>query len=351
MNKNRILILVGVLVLIIVGGGIVFYKLLGSNPLSQNGTGTKIKPLIGFSLGTLREERWQKDADYFTEKVENLGGAVKVQYSGEDAKLQISQAENLILQGAKVLVVVPYDASTAGAIVEKAHAANVKVIAYDRMIPNSDVDLFITFDSRVLGKLQAQEIVKRVPKGKYAYVGGSPTDNNALLLKEGTMGVLSPLIKKGDITIVTESFTPNWQPEDAYRTLKNYLASGKTVDAVVAANDGTASGVIRALKEVGLAGKVPVSGQDAEITACQRLIDGTQAMTIYKPLEDLAKQAAEEAMRFAQGKNAHTNGSLNNGKINVPSYFLDPIVVTKSNLDKAIIDSGFHTREEIYGKK
>jgi D-xylose transport system substrate-binding protein len=349
--KKVLLLVVGVVIIIAVG--IWGFDLLKS-PLTTDKDTTKSNASqlrIGFSLGTLQEERWQKDADLFTARAKELGASVDVQYSGEDSALQISQAENLIIQGVKVLVVVPYDGKAAATIVEKAHVAGVKVIAYDRMITNSDVDLYLTFDSRKLGELQAQEVTKSVSKGKFAYVGGSPSDNNASLLKQGSMKVLDPLIKKNDITIVSDTFNQGWSPDEAYKTIKQYLSSGKKLDAVVAANDGTAGGVIRALKEFGLAGKVPISGQDADIAACQRVLDGSQTMTIYKPLSQLAKTAAEEAVKFAKGENPMINGSINNGKIDVPSYFLDPIVVTKDNLDSAVIDSGFHTREEIYGKK
>ena len=340
--------IVAVILLAIVAGG--FYLInLARTPKPVNGT-IEGEPLrIGFSLGTLVEERWQKDADLFKARAEELGATVDVMYSGEDAVLQTAQAENLIIQGVDALVVVPYDAEAARAIVDTAHAAGVKVIAYDRMITESDVDLFVTFDSRRLGALQAEEIVKRVPKGKIAYIGGSPTDNNAALLKEGSMMVLQPYVESGDIEIVVDTFSAGWSPDEAYKTIRNYLASGGALDGVVAANDGTAGGVINALKEFGLVGTVPVTGQDADLTASRRIVAGSQAMTIYKPLKALAETAAEEAVRFAKGEDAQTNGSLYNGKIDVPAYFLDPVVVTRENLDSVIIDSGFHTRADVYG--
>jgi D-xylose transport system substrate-binding protein len=351
MNKKGLIGLMILIAALIVGGGVILFRMVSVEAPSKTADNTADRPLIGFALGTLREERWQKDADLFTARANALGADVEVKYSGEDGNLQISQAENLIVQGAKVLVVVPFDAATSKVIVEKAHAAGIKVIAYDRMIPDSDVDLFLTFDSRKLGELQAAEILKHVSKGKFAYIGGSPTDNNASLLKQGSMKVLNPGIKNKSIALVVDEFSPGWHPEEAYKNIKAYLASGKTLDAVVAANDGTAGGAVQALKEYGLAGKVPVSGQDADLAACQRIVQGTQTMTIYKPLKDLANKAAEEAMLFAEGKPAQTNDTLNNGKIDVPSYFLDPVVVTKENMDSAIIASGFHTRDEVYGKQ
>lgn len=343
--------LVLLVVVAIAGLAFTFYRISFTDTDTAISNSENDRVLVGFSLGTSREERWIKDADFFVERANELGANVAVKYSGEDSALQISQAENLIIQGVKALVVVPNDAVAAARIVEMAHTAGIPVIAYDRMITNSDVDLYITFDGRRLGELQAQEIVKRAPKGDFAYIGGSPTDNNAFLLKEGSMKVLDPLIKKGTVDIVVDTFSVNWQPEEAYKALKAYLASGKTVDAVIAANDGTAGGSIRALREYGLEGKVPVSGQDADVAACQRIIAGTQAMTIYKPLKTLAYTSAEAAVNMTLGKKAVVNGSINNGRKDVPSYFIDPIVVTKDNMDAVIIDSGFHSRESIYGKK
>jgi D-xylose transport system substrate-binding protein len=341
-----------VIVVVFALGGLAFaFFSLNSSDTTKTSTadGKGDKILIGFSLGTSREERWIRDAEFFVERAKELNADVEVKYSGEDSNLQISQAENLIIQGVKTLVVVPNDASAASRIVDMAHKAGIKVVAYDRMITNSDVDLYISFDGRKLGELQALEVVKRAPKGNYAYIGGAPTDNNAFLLKEGSMKVIDPLIKKKDIVLVVDAFSTNWQPEEAYRTLKAYLSSGKTVDAVIAANDGTAGGSIRALKEFGLIGKVPVSGQDADISAVQRIIAGTQAMTIYKPLKTLAYKSAEAAVDFVLGKTPVSNGSINNGRKDVASYFIDPIVVTKENVDSVIIGSGFHSREDVYG--
>ncbi|MFA5095356.1 MAG: substrate-binding domain-containing protein [Candidatus Paceibacterota bacterium] len=349
MNKKifLIFILIAVIVGICVGLLVLFNKL----PSDSSDTGNTMKEniRIGFSLGTSQEERWQKDVSNFVERAKELEAIVEVKYSGEDPKLQISQAENLIIGGVKVLVVVANDSASASQIVDMAHKAGIKVIAYDRMIDKSDVDLYVTFDSREIGKLQAQEVLN-VSKGSVAYIGGSPTDNNALLLKEGTMKILDPLIKNKSAKLVVDSFSLGWQPEEAYKTIHTYLASGKKIDAVIAANDGTAGGVIKALKEYGLAGKVPVSGQDADLVACQRVIAGTQTMTVYKSLKKLAYAAAEAAVVFAEGNTPKINGTINNGKNEVPSYFLTPILVTKENMDTTVIADGFHTQEEVYGK-
>lgn len=304
--------------------------------------------VIGLSMGTLREDRWIRDAEMFTEKAKELGAAVNVLFASNDSNLQLSQLENLILQGVDVLVVVPQDAEAMGAMIEKAHKAGIRVLAYDRLIKNCDLDFYVSFDSVKVGELQARGVLDVVSKGKFAYIGGSAKDNNAFLLKEGSMRFLGPKIKNGEIILAVDTFTPDWKPEEAYKTMKTYLKANRTIDAVVAANDGTAFGVIQALKEYGLAGKVPVSGQDAELGGCQRVAEGTQTVTVYKPLRLLAYKAAAISVALAKGKGVKSNAKINNGKIDVPAYLLEPIAVNKDNMVSVIIKDGFHSYEQVY---
>jgi len=307
----------------------------------------KIK--IGFSLDTLQEERWQKDRDLFKAAAEALGATVDVQSANSDDAKQIAQAENLISQGVDVLVVVPHNAEATAAIVEKAHEAGIKVLAYDRLIRNSDLDLYVSFDNERVGEMQATAITNLVSKGKFVYIGGSETDNNAHLFKKGAFNILQPLIDKGDIEIVYDQFTKDWNPANALANMENALtANNNQIDAVIAANDGTAGGVIQALAAQGLAGKIPVSGQDAELAAVQRIVEGTQTMTVYKPIKALAEKAAELAVKLAKGEDLGADQFVNNGKIDVPSVLLDPISVDKSNLDDTVIADGFHSREDVY---
>jgi len=307
------------------------------------------KILIGLSMDTLQEERWQRDRDLFVAKAKELGAEVEVQSANSDDAKQIAQAESLISQGVDVLVVIPHDAEATAAIVEKAHAAGVKVIAYDRLIKNSDVDLYVSFDNERVGQMQAEAIVKLVPKGKYVYIGGSETDNNAHLFKKGAFDVLQPYIERGDIELVYDQWTKDWNPAVAMANMENALtANNNQIDAVVAANDGTAGGVIQALAAQGLAGKIPVSGQDAELAACQRIVEGTQTMTVYKPIKLLAEKAAELAVAMAKGEQIQTDRTVHNGKIDVPSILLDPISVDKTNIDQTVIADGFHSREDVY---
>jgi D-xylose transport system substrate-binding protein len=309
--------------------------------------GGKIK--IGFSMDTLLEERWLKDRDLFKAAVEALGAEVEIMAAnGDDAK-QISQAETLISQGVDILVVVPHNAEATAAIVKKAHSAGIKVLAYDRLIKNADIDLYVSFDNEKVGELQAKAIMKLAPKGKYVYIGGAETDNNAHLFKKGVFNVLQPSIDSGDITVVYDQWTKDWTPANALANMEAALsANDNRIDAVVAANDATAGGVIQALTAQQLAGRIPVAGQDAELSAVQRIVEGTQTMTVYKPIKALAEKAAELAVKLAKGENAGADRKVNNGKIEVPSVLLSPIAVDKFNIDETIIADGFHSREDVY---
>jgi D-xylose transport system substrate-binding protein len=309
--------------------------------------GGKIK--IGFSMDTLLEERWLKDRDLFKAAAQALGAEVEIMAANGDDAQQILQAETLISRGVNILVVVPHNAEATAAIVKKAHSAGIKVLAYDRLIKNADIDLYVSFDNEKVGELQAKAITKLAPKGKYVYIGGAETDNNAHLFKKGVFNVLQPSIDRGDITVVFDQWTKDWTPANALANMKAALgANGNRIDAVVAANDATAGGVIQALAAQGLAGRIPVAGQDAELAAAQRIVEGTQTMTVYKPIKALAEKAAELAVKLAKGENPGADRKVNNGKIEVPSVLLSPIAVDKYNIDETIIADGFHSRQDVY---
>ncbi|MFC4809462.1 D-xylose ABC transporter substrate-binding protein [Paenibacillus sp. GCM10023250] len=307
------------------------------------------KLVVGLSLDTLLEERWKKDRDLFKAAAEKLGAEVDVQAAnGDDAK-QIAQAENMISRRVDVLVVVPHDAEVSAAIVAKAHRAGIKVISYDRLILNADVDLYVSFDNEKVGALAAQAIVAQAPRGNFVLIEGADTDNNAHMIKRGQLSVLQSLVDRGDIQIVYDRFTKEWKPAEALANMRAALqANGGAVDAVLAANDGTAGGVAAALAERGLAGKIPVSGMDAELAAAQRIVEGTQTMTVYKPIRKLAETAAELAVRMAKGERVSTDRTVFNKKIDVPAILLEPIAVNRSNIDATIIADGFHSREDVY---
>lgn len=306
------------------------------------------KIVIGFSLSDLRVERWQRDRDLFTEKAIEMGASVIAVSADLDSDVQKAQAENLILQGVDVLVIVAHDSEEAAKIVKKAHESGIKVIAYDRLIKNCDLDYYLSFDNIKVGEYEAKGVLDVVSKGDFAYLGGSPTDNNAFLVKEGSFNLLQPKIDSGDINLVLDEFNDGWRSEEAYNHLKTYLEKEGSIDAVVCANDGTALGAIQALEEFGLAGKVPVSGQDASLGACQMIAEGKQTVSVYKPLKSIAYKAAEMAVAIAKGESVDTNQKVNNGKVDVPSYLLDVEMVTKDNLMSTVIKDGFHSYDNVY---
>ncbi len=308
----------------------------------------KIK--IGVSLPTQRDERWVRDAQKMKEvAAKDPTIDLKMQICDNDASKQMSQCENLIAQGIDILILAPHDATSAAAIVDEAKAAGLKVITYDRLVLDSDVDLYISFDNKEVGRLMGKYLTNVAPKGNYIVLAGSPTDNNAKLYREGALEFIKPLADKGDIKIVTDQWITDWQPTIAMNLVQNALtANNNKIDAILAPNDNTAGGVIQALEQVGLAGKVPITGQDAEVTAAQRIVKGTQTMTVYKDTRELASEAIQAAIKMVKGEPVASNATLNNRKKDVPSILLKAQVVDKSNIDKVLIDSGYLKKEDVY---
>ncbi|WP_423189044.1 sugar ABC transporter substrate-binding protein [Alkalibacterium sp. f15] len=304
---------------------------------------------IGFSMDTLVEERWEKDKLMFKESIESLGAEVEIKAANGNDALQIAQAETMISQGIDLLVLVPHNAEAAASIVGKAQMADIPVISYDRLVMNANVDLYISFDNEKIGALQGYSITQLVPEGKYVYIAGAKTDNNAHLMKKGLYEVLQPFIQDGKIEVVYDQWTDAWMPENAKANMKAaLLANENKIDAVIAGNDATAGGVIEALEEQGLSGKIPVVGQDAELEGVRRIVAGTQSMTVYKSIKSLTEQAAEIAVKMAGGETIETVTTINNGKKDVPTVLLTPVVVDQSNIMETVIDDGYHMRDDVY---
>jgi len=319
--------------------------------ISMSMTVFAAKLIIGVSLPTQSAERWVRDRQEMEKVAEELGLDLRLQVANQDAGNQISQCQNLIAQGINVLVLAPYDATSAATIVENAHQTGIKVISYDRLITNSVVDAYISFDNVKVGELQGKYITSVVSKGNYVVLSGAATDNNAKLFKQGAMKYIQPLVDKGDIKIVMEQSVKNWDPSNALELMENALtANNNNIDAVLAPNDQCAGAAIQALATQGLAGEVPITGQDAELAAAQRIVKGIQTMTVFKDTRSLAKKSIEVAMAFAADEDISTmfNGAVWNKDIYVPSILLEPIVVDKDNLDEVLIASGYLKKEEVY---
>jgi D-xylose transport system substrate-binding protein len=300
---------------------------------------------IGFSLDSLIVERWLRDRDVFVSTAATLGAEVIIQDAANNEREQVNQVRYLIDKGVDVLVIIPQNADLFSDAVSRAHSKGIKVISYDRLIRNAGADLYVSVNSVEVGRLMAKTIIGKAPAGNYVFIDGPEKDNNVTLVASGQREIF------GDypgVFHLLDYHAENWSYDDAFEQVATLLSDGKKIDAIVCGNDGLAGGAIRALAERRLAGKVPVIGQDADIAACQYVMEGLQLATIYKPISSLARQAAGFAVSMARGDYVPPQEKISDGSRDVPVFWLDPVVVTKSNMDEVVIKSGFHTAEEIY---
>ena len=303
------------------------------------------KPLIGMSLDSFLIERWQRDRDVFVSTASELGAEVNVQVANGDSNEQISQIEYFIKKKVDAIVVVAVDCYGLSDIVQKARDAGIYVISYDRLIMNAHTDLYISFDNEMVGTMMAEALVASLPDGSNIIsIGGSPTDQNVSQADQG----FNAVIKKSKLNVIMEEYAPNWLAETAYTVVNKALAEGLVFDGVRCGNDDLASQAFLALSEHRLASSVKLVGQDADLAACQRIVEGTQLMTVYKPVEKLAKEAAEIVVKMVHGEMPTTTDTISDGTYTVPYKKLTPIMVTRDNIDTVIIDGGFHRREQVY---
>jgi D-xylose transport system substrate-binding protein len=308
---------------------------------------------IGFSVGP-SHERWEKDIDYLSARVRNAGAAIFVAEAGNSHEIQLEQVRELLKKNIDVLVIVPVDSRRASEIVRLAHNKDVRVIAYDRIINNSDLDFYISFDNIRVGEMQAEYLTRVQPSGNYALLGGDARDNNSILLRLGQMQVLQPLIESGNIAVVIDEYVKDWSGEEAFRMIDSYLRTNPGgIDAIVASNDHIAEGAFNAIVRNNIPGKVLLSGQDAELQACIRIAQGNQTMTVYKYIETLATVTAATALQLAKGEPVmNTQLSVNNGKIMVPSILLSSMVsVHPENIRMTVIADGYLNEGMVFGGK
>ena len=300
------------------------------------------KPQIGFSLEAMKGERWQTDLSSFETRAKELGAKVFSRDADGDDDRQFQQVEDMIKSGIKVLVLLAHDNAKAIEMVDAAKSAHVKVISYDRLVLNGDVDLYVSFDRVEIGRMQAEYLLKQAPVGNYVLIAGSPNDAGAKTLHEAQMKVLQPHMDRGEIKVIADSYTKDWLASEAYLFMLKALESTHgQIAAVLASNDGLAVGAIQALREHNLAGKVAVSGQDADLASVISIAQGEQSMTVYKSVMKEAVTAAEEAVRLAKGEKARADGTINNGKTMVPTILLKPVVVTRDNIKTTVVKDGF----------
>lgn len=304
---------------------------------------------------TASSPRWEaQDRPDFIAAVKQLDPNAQVLYSNAfgSQTTEQQQAESALTNGAKVLVVTPVDGVGAARIVQEAAKAGVPVISYDRLILNCNLPYYVSFDNVQVGRLQGQYIAQHTkPGGTVVMLDGAPTDNNAKLFAQGAHEVLDPLFKSGKLKLGYEQYTPNWDPANGLTEMEQALTKlHNKVDAVLAANDNLAGAAAQALAAQHIKG-IPVTGQDATDAGLNRIyFQGTQSMTVYKAIKLEAQAAAELAVALATGQKPPAglvNGKVNNGKMNVPSVLLKPVVVTKSNIDQTVIKDGFTTWAKI----
>lgn len=303
---------------------------------------------IGITFDSFINERWQRDRDVFVSAASELGAEVNVQNANGDMREQARQIDYFIEKKMDVIVVVlvasDEDMGLVQDAVARAHDAGIPVIAYDRMILGADVDLYISFDNDQVGRLMAEHMKSHLGNtGTLLQICGPLSDNNVSLVMDGFQDVL-----KGSRLVVKKTeYAPGWLPETGFDVTSEYLSTQAAPDGIMCGNDGLAGQAIKALSERRLAGKVCVVGQDADLDACQRVVEGTQCMTVYKPVEKLARRAAELAVNLAQGKEMETGETMDDGKQEVPYERLEPIAVTKENMDE-VITGKYHEESDIY---
>ncbi|MCG8568902.1 MAG: substrate-binding domain-containing protein [Spirochaetes bacterium] len=312
---------------------------------------------IGLSFSDFATERWPVEQALMTQLAYDKGAQVVSQVANHDAKLQNDQIENMVLQGVDVIIIIAEDGAACATAVDQAAEAGVKVIAYDRLIKSPKLAAYISFDNVEVGRTQARGVLKERDSGNFVLLGGSPTDNNAVLFRQGQLEILQPLIDSGKINVVADQWVDNWDPANALKIMENILTAQKNnIDAVVASNDGTALGALQAMKAQGLAGNVPISGQDATAAGCKSIVEGELTMSVLKDVRELTPLAINMAIDLAKGKTIaglknFTLAELTldeNLKGEVPCKFLQVISVDQANVYDEVVKSGFQKYDEIY---
>ena len=308
------------------------------------------KVTIGFSIDTLAIERWQRDMDIFINKAKELGADVIVQNAGNNIEEQNRQLMYL-MSCTDTIVVLPKDAASISESIQKIRAKGIPVISYDRLTLNADINLYMTIDSEKVGEYMASQMMRHTTGTNWYCILGPEEDFNMTLINDG----INRIVRNSPVKINHVFHTDNWNYDLSYQEMVRILKSDVFPDAIICGNDAVASSVIQAISRYYPDIYIPVCGQDADISACQYIIQGKQAFTIYKPIIRLAELTAEFAVKLAKKEPLPEGGfrtsSINNGYADIPTIWLEPTYVDKYNLDKVVIDSGFHNASSIYGNQ
>lgn len=314
----------------------------------ENDTGEEEKIQIGMSFDSFVIERWQMDRDVFVSVAKELGAEVNVQNANGVVEEQKRQIDYFIQKGMDVIVIIAIDPVSLQDTVKKAKDAGIRVVSYDRLIDNADVDLYISFDNEMVGDMMATALLEEgIEDGNNVImIGGSPTDNNVPLVE----GAFKRVMSKHRVRILDSVHADNWRAEEAAAYIYANPQKIAQADAIMCGNDDLATQAVHALAETRQAGDILVVGQDADLAACQRIVEGTQVMTVYKPVERLATRAAEETVALAKGEEITGDDVtvIESGEYQVPYIGLEPISVNRDNIDEVIIGSGFHLKEDVY---
>lgn len=306
---------------------------------------------IGFAMDTLKEERWVRDKEAFEAHCKQLNVDCVITVADNKADKQANDVDNLLTQKVDAIVIAPHDATQAASMVDKAKAQGVPVISYDRLINSDKIDLYVSHQVPVIGRKIAEYALQKKPTGNYVMVYGASTDNNAVIMQKEQLAVLKPATASGAVKIVANQFITDWKPELALNFVENALTqNGDKIDAIVVSNDGMAGGAISALEKRGLAGKVLVTGQDAQKDALQRIAEGKQTMTVYKPIIPLANAAVEAAIKLAKKESLADAKPFRNDALGkeVPAILLEVQVVDRDNLMTTVIKDNYAKFEDVY---
>ena len=318
--------------------------------LSGCGNGDEIK--MSFLYSSDVTIRFNKESNFFEEKAEELGADVIVDHAEDNAALQYEKAIEMMEKDIDLLALIAVNVNTAENIVKEAKARDIKVMAYNRLISNCDLDAFISGDNDQLGNEMAGYVLEHQPQGNYVILNGDKFDRNAVELMASIDETLEPHIESGDVNILYKTYIQNWSPQHAGYELNQLMAANpKQLDAVIACFDGMGVAAIEVLEKYGRAGDVIVTGQDADMESCRKIVEGTQHITMYHPLEKIASRAAELAIDIAKGEDIEDKYDISyvsNGFKDVPTLKIPSIPVTKDNIDEVLIESGFYDRSEIY---
>lgn len=298
---------------------------------------------IGMCFDSFVIERWEKDRDVFVDTASSLGATVNVQNANGNIEKQIEQIRYLIDKKVDCIVIVAIDGEALKEVIGEAKKAGIPVVCYDRLIPNVNADLYISFDNEKVGNMLGNAVVNSGAK-RVIMICGPLTDKNVPMVNQG----FTTLMNANNVEVIDTYNCEGWKAELGGAYVYDHMELVRTADAIMCGNDDVATSVIKALAVAQLAGEIPVVGQDADLPACQHIVQGTQLMTVYKPVGKLAEEAAKLSVQLAKGQELDVTNKLSDGEYNIPYVTIEPVAVDKDNLDEVIIDGGFHSREDVY---